>query len=447
MVFKSFRTQIILRVLLLAVSLLTLVYLAIQTSLYATGLLLLLFTAYQVWSLIRFVDRTNFSLSRFFDAIRYGDFLQTSTGSQIGSSFAELSRAMNQVSSAFQTARSEREEQYHYLQTIIQHVGVGLLAFDESGRIELLNPAAKRLLQTSQLADLQALRNRSPQLADKLEAIGAGEKTLVEYPTDYEVLHLSIHATKIRLRNKPLTLVSLQNIGSELAEQEMAAWQNLIRVLTHEIMNSMTPIASLAESIGAAVRSQIELNPEASGLPKEICDALGTIERRSEGLIHFVESYRDLTRIPQPDIGTVLVSELIARVDRLLENSLQDAAIKRSTVIAPSDLTVACDIDLIEQVIINLFSNAIWALRNTPGGKLEVTANINRAGRVVIEVADNGPGILPAVLDKVFIPFFSTKKGGTGIGLALSRQIMRLHRGNITVKSAPNERTVFTLTF
>lgn len=450
MVFRSFRTQIILRVLFLATSLLTLIFLAIQTNLYATSVLLLVITAFQVWSLIRFVDRTNFSLSRFFDAIRYGDFLQTNSGGQFGSSFNELSRAMNQVSSAFQTARSEKEEQYHYLQTIIQHVGIGLLAFDETGRIELLNPAAKRLLQISQLVDLQSLRSRSAVLVDALERIGTGEKTLIEYPTDYETLHLSIHAAKIRLRNKPLTLVSLQNIGSELAEQEMAAWQNLIKVLTHEIMNSMTPIASLAESVGTAVRSRIEQRPsndQADELSKDICDALSTIERRSEGLIRFVESYRDLTRIPQPDIRTVSVHELIARVDQLMESSLRESTIERTTDISPRDLTVACDADLIEQVIINLFSNAIWALRNAQGAKLEVTATINREGRVVIEVSDNGPGIVPAVQDKVFVPFFSTKKGGSGIGLALSRQIMRLHRGHITVRSVPCERTVFTLTF
>ena len=451
MVFKSFHTQIVLRVLFLAATIATLVYLAMETTLYATSILVAFITAYQVWSLMNFVDRTNLSLSRFFDSIRYADFLQTNQTGKVSGSFEELTRAMDQVSDAFQSARAEKEENFRYLQTIIHHVGIGLLAYSDNGDVELMNPAARRLLQISQLRNLSNLEGVSESLRDTLAKIGPGEKALVKFSSGYETLQLSIHATKIRLGNRPLTLVSLQNIGSELAEQEMIAWQNLIRVLTHEIMNSMTPIASLAGSISGVVRSRLDPNGAGNklnaGADQDIYDALGTIERRSQGLMHFVESYRDLTRIPIPDIRIVAVAELLSRVDRLMEKPLAEIGASRTTSTVPDSLTLACDPDLIEQVLINLYSNAVWALRGTEQPCLEVSARINREGRVVMEVKDNGPGILPAVIDKIFIPFFTTRKGGSGIGLAVSRQIMRLHNGNIAVTSTPGESTVFSLSF
>lgn len=451
MVFKSFHNQIVLRVLLLAFTMATLLYLAMETTLYATSILVTLVTAYQVWSLMNYVDRTNLSLSRFFDSIRYADFLQTNQTGNVSGSFEELTRAMDQVSGAFQSARAEKEEHFRYLQTIIHHVGIGLLAYTDNGDVKLMNPAARRLLQISQLRNLSNLERVSRNLRDTLIRIGPGETALVKFSSDYETLQLSIHATKIRLGNRPLTLVSLQNIGSELAEQEMIAWQNLIRVLTHEIMNSMTPIASLAGSISDVVRSRLDPDSKGDktkiGADQDIYDALSTIERRSQGLMHFVESYRDLTRIPAPDVRVVSLAELISQVDRLMEKSLAEIQVARTTTITPTNLTVACDPDLIEQVLINLYRNAAWALRETANPRLEVNARINWEGRVILDVRDNGSGILPSVIDKIFIPFFTTRKGGTGIGLAVSRQIMRLHNGNIAVTSKPGESTVFSLSF
>jgi two-component system nitrogen regulation sensor histidine kinase NtrY len=451
MVFRHFQTQIILRVLALVATLATLVYLALQTNLYATSLLLALVSAYQIWSLINYVDRTNLNLSRFFDSVRYGDFIQTSSPGQLGGSFTDLSRAMNEVSSAFQAARAEKEEHHRYLQTVIQHVGVGVLAYSDSGEVELFNPAARRLLHTPQLRDIKSLAVLSEVLVNTLETIQPGQRALVKLQTDYESLQLSIHATKIRLGQRLLTLVSLQNIGGELAEQEMLAWQNLIRVLTHEIMNSMTPIASLAGSVNDRFRTRLNHSlqtPDPSAQDdREISEALVTIERRSQGLMHFVESYRDLTRIPHPDIRIMPVRDLVNRVEHLLESDLRKQQVALSVAIEPNDLTIACDQDLVEQVLINLINNALYAMREIADPSLEITSRLNREGQVVIEVSDNGRGIVPSAIDQIFIPFFTTKKGGTGIGLALSQQIMRLHRGQIGVRSTPNTRTVFTLTF
>ena len=451
MVFRFFRTQIVLRILLIVASLGALLYIALETNLYATGGLLFLVAAFQIWALIRYVDRTNFNLAVFFDSVRYGDFLQTSSSGQLGSSFADLSRAMNQVSSAFHSARAEKEEHYRYLQTVVQHVGIGLMAYNETGEVELFNPAAKRLLRLPQLRTLADLASRSQELAGELQHIQPGQKTLVKVQIDYETLMLSIHATKIRLGLKQLTLVSLQNIGGELAEQEMIAWQNLIRVLTHEIMNSITPIASLAGSVHDRFHKRIEGDQESAASSmeddREISDALVTIEKRSQGLMHFVESYRDLTRIPQPEIQNVTVQELVTRVDKLLGQKLRESSIALSVEIEPADLAVACDPDLIEQVLINLVNNASYAVRQSAQPRIEIAGSLNREGRVSIEVRDNGTGIVAEAIDQIFIPFFTTKKGGTGIGLALSQQIMRLHRGQISVRSTPNEQTVFTLTF
>jgi signal transduction histidine kinase len=264
-----------------------------------------------------------------------------------------------------------------------------------------------------------------------------------------ETLQLAIHATEYQLGQQHYTLVSLQNIGSELEEKEMEAWQNLIRVLTHEIMNSITPISSLAatvnEMLNAATRNnEGEISPEAMD---DIRQAVGTIEKRSQGLLHFVDAYRNLTHIPRPTFRVCLVKELFSRVHTLMQAQTAEAQIAMTTSVEPENLEVSVDPDLIEQVLINLVRNAIQSMACQAVKTLDLSARADETGHVWIEVLDNGPGIPRDIQERIFIPFFTTREDGSGIGLSLSRQIMRMHGGTILCRSSEGSGTAFALRF
>jgi nitrogen fixation/metabolism regulation signal transduction histidine kinase len=411
-----------------------------------TGFLIL----YQVFALIRCVEKTNQYLSRFFLAIKYGDFSQTFTGKELGGSFKELVTAFDEVMDKVRQTRSEKEEHYRYLQTIVRHVGIGLMAFTADGSVDLINTAAKRMLKVARLKNIQSLNSFSPSLVDAFFSLKSGEKALVKIPD--QDMELALHAAEFRLKDQKYTLVSLQNIQSELQEKEMEAWQTLIRVLTHEIMNSMTPITSMAATVIGLLNAIKEKNGENIDAETiiDIADALKTIHKRSLGLTDFVEAYRNLTLIPKPKFKIFPIHDLFGRIEKLLENKLIKKGIVFQWSVEPQSLELTADPGLIEQVLINLVLNASEAFDGIKDGKpsrIQLTANLNDTGKIIIRVTDNGPGIVKEAVSKVFIPFFSTKKKGSGIGLSLSRQIMKLHKGSITVQSETDVETVFTLKF
>jgi signal transduction histidine kinase len=279
----------------------------------------------------------------------------------------------------------------------------------------------------------------------------AGEKQLIKLVVEDELQQLSVYATEFRMRGEEFLLVSLQNISSELEEKEIESWQKLIRVLTHEIMNSITPISSLASTVQDILIEESDENFKIRELDEDdvesIQQALSTISSRSQGLLTFVETYRNLTRIPRPNFRYFKVRELFDRAHVLLKPKMDKYGIVCNARLFPEELMITADPDLIDQVVINLLLNAIDAVKETLQPEIAVTASINASGRVSIDFADNGSGIKPDILDKVFMPFFTSKKEGSGIGLSLSRQIMHLHKGTISVKSRPGEGAVFTLVF
>lgn len=443
MVFSRFRLNVLGRVLLLSGSLFGFFYLVFQSTLYATLLILGAVCIYQIYALLFYVEKTNRDLSRFFDAIKHSDFSQSFTGAGLGSSFDELKTAFGEVITKFQRARADKEEHFRYLQTVMQHVGIGLISFQPNGEVELINSAARRLLRVPHLKNIHALENLSRPLVTKLLAMKSGERALVKVEDKSELLQLAIYATEFKMREQKFTLVSLQNIQSELEEKEMEAWQNLIRVLTHEIMNSVTPIASLA----ATLHDMLPPVPPQNEAASDVSEGLQTIRKRSEGLLHFVDAYRNLTRIPKPNFHVVPVKTLFEQVRQLMRAQVAAKAIALTVNIAPESLEVTADPDLLEQVLINLLLNAIQAVEHRADARIALRAFLDERGRVNVQVSDNGPGILPEVLEKIFIPFFTTKQGGSGIGLSLSRQIMRLHRGTISAHSIVGGETVFTLRF
>jgi len=461
MFYKRFRFQVIFRVLGLCLSVYALFHLLVLTKLYATAFVTLLFIVYQVVSLIRYVERTNQLLSRFLLAIKYDDFSQGFTGKSLGASFEELVDLFNDVMKKTQQTRFEKQEHYHYLQTILHHVGIGLMTFREDGEVDLVNKTAKRLLKAARLKNINSLRESNPPLVDTLFSLKAGEKALVKI--DNGEMELVIHAAEFRLKDHKYTLVSLQDIQGELQEKEMEAWQTLIRVLTHEIMNSMTPITSMAATVIDLLKSiygqeaqgtqgtDKPVDPDTADTVADIEMALKTIHKRSLGLTEFVGAYRNLTLIPKPNFKVFPVEELFARVEKLMEQKFRESNILLHWSVEPQTLELTADPGLIEQVLINLLLNAVDALQGAnahqkePG--VEMTGGLDEIGRVLIRVTDNGPGIVAEAQKKVFIPFFTTKKKGSGIGLSISRQIMKLHKGSIMVHSIPDEKTVFTLKF
>ncbi len=445
MVYRKFRVDVSLRAALLVATIGLFFFVVFRTNLPAAAILLGLAAAVQLAGLFRAVDRTNRDLARFFDSVRFDDFSQTFRSMRLGGSFNELHAALGRVIAAFRAARADKEEQALYLQTVVQHVGIGLVVFQPDGEIELLNNAAQRLLRIPPLKNIKDFEETCPGLAERLLRLKPRDRELVKVEAEDDQLHLLLHAAAFKQRGRDLTLVSVQDIRGELEEREIEAWQKLTRVLTHEIMNSMTPISSLA----ATVEGLIDKDCASSG-PESLADirgALKTIQRRSEGLLHFVDGYRNLARVPKPDLKFFPAVDLFAQVAQLLRPRLDECGVRLESASSPARLEVLADPALLEQVIINLVLNACEAVRGLDRPRVELAASLDERGRPVIQVRDNGRGILPENLDKIFVPFFSTKEGGSGIGLSLSRQIMRLHGGSISAASKPGRETVFTLRF
>lgn len=447
MVYKRFRIVLISRVLLLGAFIFLFYYLILQTSYYAATFIVAVIIIYQIATLIQYVEKTNRDLSRFLDAIKYSDFSQTFISTGLGSSFNELKEAFNEVILKFQETRSEKEEHFRFMQTIVQHVGIGLISFDISGEVNLVNTAAKRILNVPYLKNIQSLESFSESLVEHLFELRSGDKTLIKIVNQGDEIQLIVYATEFKLHNQKYTLVSLQNIGSELEEKEIEAWQKLIRVLTHEIMNSITPISSLATTTSDLLSDIVEEYAISRESVDDIDSALKTIQNRSQGLLNFVNAYRNLTRIPKPNFQIFPIVEQFDQISRLMRPQVDKKAIDFQVKVVPQSLELTADPELVEQVLINLVLNAVEAVSSQEDGRVELTAGLNDKGRVTIQVSDNGPGMSREVQEKIFVPFFTTKKGGSGIGLSLSRQIMRLHHGSISVQSEPLVKTIFTLRF
>lgn len=452
---KNFRIGVIWRVAFLVATIALWLFLIFRTDYYVSMTLLLIVMVLQVTHLIRYVERTNEKLTRFLNSIRYSDFSRAFPDHGLGSSFEALNKAFSRVIEEFKKERSEKQEHFRYLQTVVQHVGIGLISFNQKGEVELINTAAKRLFQIPTLRNIQALGSISEPLLKAVTGLKGGNRSLVRVPMDNDTLQLAIYATEFRMHNDMYKLVSFQNIQTELEEKEMEAWQNLTQVLAHEIMNSITPIASLSDTVHMLLEHKaIEKNDHYSIDKEAIADvkeALYTINNRSHGLMRFVNSYRDFTQIPEPQFELFPVKDLLLRLRSLNKGEAEAQDVTIDISVDPESLEVTADPHLLEQTLINLIKNALRALESVKNAQINLRGFIDSDGKVIIQVQDNGPGIKKENMQKIFIPFYSTsqpsERGGSGIGLSLSRQIMRMHGGTLTVSSTKNEGTVFSLRF
>ncbi len=454
MVYKKFRYNVIVRVLLLILTIFGLVYISINSDYLITSILFSGITVLQIYSMIRYIDKTNRDLSSFLESIRYSDFSRSFQIEGMGTSFDQLRNTFNNVMLDFQKIRSEKEEHYYYLQNIIQHVEICIIAYQPDGTVEMINGAAKKLFQVSRLKNINELEAFSPELVEKLLNIHNEDARLIKVQDTDDILQLTVSGTEFVLNERNIILVTIKNIQAELEEQEMEAWQKLIRVLTHEIMNSIAPIASLTstvnlmvDNVAAEFREKAPVGFDDEETVSDIQEALKTIHKRSTGLIHFVQTYRNLTKIPKPNFTIFPVRRLFNNIFALLRESINSQNIDCQITIEPEEMNMTADEQLIEQVIINLIKNSIHALENRENATILIKAYYNKRGRKIIQVTDNGQGIIQEVRDKIFIPFFTTKPTGSGIGLSLSKQILRLHSGTIAVYSVPEKETTFTLTF
>jgi len=449
MAFKGFRTSIIIRLCFIILAITGMVYFALVQQQWPTTIFIGVILLFLIIDLFRFVEQTNKKLTRFLESVKYSDFSTAfTTDNKLGKTFKGLNEAFNQVMEAFRSTRAEKEEHLNYLHTVVQHVGTGLLSFDTNGNIELMNTFARRYLGVPRLNNIKKLKDQDQVLYDILINLRPGRKALYQKNQN---IQLSISTTNLKLRGKAIKLISLQNIRSELQQKEIESWQNLTRVLRHEIMNSMTPIASLTSTLNAIIKEDFQQNNEGfmvlQDTKTDLEEGLTTISSRSEALIRFVDAYRDYTNIPAPTIKQIQVKSLLEHVVQLMKSELDHHQLDLKISLKPEGMTIRADVELLEMVLINLLKNALEAVSEIHPPRLEVMAFIDGEQHTIIQVSDNGPGILPEALERIFIPFYTTKKSGSGIGLALSRQIMQLHQGSLEVHSEPNVKTTFSMIF
>lgn len=446
--FNDFRTRVILRVCLLGLVMILFLYMITRPNMLFAAMLTAVIIVLQLVDIFRFVNQTNRKLTRFLESVRYSDFISGfTTDNQLGKSFKDLNIAFNEVLEAFRKARSEKEEQGQYLNTVVQQVRTGILSFDTEGNVQLMNTNAKRFMGVTNIKNIRELIAINPKLYHSINSVEPGKSELYKGSNE---LYLTIQATEMRIRGTDVKLITLQNIQPELQKQELEAWQNLTRVLRHEIMNSITPISSLTSTLREILDHDMEKKETHYELKEEGADdlreGLSTIESRSKGLIKFIDAYREYTSLPKPKIATVRLKELIEHVAKLMRTELKKTKIDFQYSCGSEYLTIQADIEMIEQVLINLLKNAIEALAETENPKLELVGRYDE-NSVLIEIIDNGPGIIKEALEHIFVPFYTTKRTGSGIGLSLSRQIMQMHNGSINVESEPDVRTIFTLRF
>jgi len=412
-------------------------------------IILLVILVFQIAELLRFVNKTNRSIARFLFAIKHDDISINLSERKSGGSFAELQSAFEEIMYTYKDAKIEKEANFHYLKHIIEHIKVGIISIENEEDIVLFNLPAEKILNVMGIRNWQILREKQLHFIREIEKLGNEGKGLIEINTNQEVKTLSVDISSMKLLDKQYKVITFQDIKSEIELKEIEAWHKLIRILTHEIMNSITPITSLTETMQTML-SQDGVQKRLSTLDDEIIGdllfSLKTIEKRSNGLIDFVGDYRKLTRVPQPVFEEVELTELLHGIESLMRPTLEKEQIDMQIEIDSGMGQLSLDPKLIEQVLLNLITNSKHALKGIDHPVISLRSYQKNAN-TFISVSDNGAGISEKEIQEIFTPFFSTKKEGSGIGLSLSKQIMHLHQGRISVSSIPNEQTVFVLQF
>ncbi len=437
---RNFSIGIIIRIVIIVLLAMLIAYACYgnQLTLVFILLIILIIASYNLYN---YTTTLNKKLSRIFDSIQYQDFAITFRADNAkGESFEELNKSLNAVIKSFNQIRAEREATLHFIQAIIQQINVGILSYNNEGKIELINQSANKVLNIYNLSHISSIKNQHHEIYEAMTTLPSGESRLIKMNND----EISISVKEIVLRDRKIRLIALHNLRSELQARELEAWQNLTKVLRHEILNTVTPIVSLAETMKSIIDIDlvdVEKEKHKEGV-NDLQQAVTTVIHRSKGIMNFVNAYREFTAIPLPKLNEIKVSELFYVVKSLYENkgeNLIHFEIK-------NDFVLLCDSDQIQQVLINLIKNSIEAVEGKSNPQIVVTASIQDQTKT-IAVKDNGSGISAADVDNIFVPFFTTKTNGSGIGLSLSRQIMMMHNGQLEYNATTNGGSIFLMKF
>jgi nitrogen fixation/metabolism regulation signal transduction histidine kinase len=450
MISRNFSLNIILRVLLIVSLSVLLGYLLVKSQSFRYILFCTITIIVLTINLISYLNTTNRKILYFFDSVRNDDSSLSFTVDEKNKTLSEIYKSMNRVNLEIQQLKIENIQQEQYFRILLEHLATGIITYNSKGFIMHANSSAKKLLSMDVLTHLQQIERIDQKLYQAINLIKPSERKLIPIATEQGTIQLSLKATSFRTNETDLVILSIQDIKNELDEKELESWMKLIRVLMHEIMNSITPITSLSESLFSIFNKN-----GYPVLPQQVTEktitttlqGLNVIKEQGKGLMSFVDSYRKLTRVPEPVKKLFRVADLMNRV-QILYNSLEkNDKIELSISLTNHDLELYADQNMISQVLINLLKNALEANENNPLGKIMISANADNNQHPEICVIDNGPGIAEENLDKIFIPFFTTRQKGSGIGLSISKQIMRIHGGNLKVRSIPGKETVFCMSF
>jgi two-component system nitrogen regulation sensor histidine kinase NtrY len=449
MIHKNFRVSLLLRVLLITSLALSLAYVTIREPTFFAPLAMVLALIAAVINLILYIEKSTRDLSHFLLSLRQRAFTESYPSGNRGKLQEELSGAFREIVREFASLNAEKELHYQYLEALNENISVAILSFDADGKLLMLNPAAKRLLNLPSFSSIEHFKRIDPVLFERVRTIVPEERHVVKVFISEDQYQLSVQVKEIILQGKPIRIILLQNLNSELEAKEIEAWYQLIRVLTHEIMNSVTPIVSLTAAMRTILNHPDGTRKELTKLTDEnmedVFSSLTTIESRSKGLLRFVNAYKEYAKPMELHVESVDVIALIKRIVALVTPDLHQYKIRIDVISSHASLPIKADVSLMEQVLLNLIRNAIDAVTHDGNGVITIGAKLNRNNLVSITVADNGTGMDEDTVSRIFIPFFTTKAKGTGIGLSLSRQIMKLHNGNIRVSTTPEKGSSFTI--
>lgn len=444
---KRFEFKIFIRILFLFITLLVAAYL-ITGGTFVYLFLLAPLIIYQLVELYRFHVRTQSELDEFVQAIKYRDFSRYFNVRNAPIELQQLREGFNQITSTFKDISKEKETSFQYLHKILELVDTGIMSFSVvEGTMIWMNESLKKMLQLPFVKTIHSLKTRDEHLYNEIISLKPAESKIAMVHLESRSFKILLSATAFQTEGEKFMLIAFQNINEALDETESRAWQKLLSVMTHEIMNSVAPISSLADTLKNRLEQSMNQIDNSHGAIHDLEIGIETIKRRSESLLKFAETYRNLNKITKPNLKKVYVRDLFENLYQLMEPTLDQKNIEMDIVLKDPGLEVEVDPSLIEQVLINLIVNAKEALKDRPDAKIVLSGLLSSKQKPLIKVADNGTGIEEEILENIFIPFFSTKKTGSGIGLSLCKQIMMLHKGNINVHSIPGEGTVFTLQF
>lgn len=410
------------------------------------GILLLIWAVFQVQHLINLLNSTNKRISLFFDTIQDNGAQGYFPEENVDKEEEALNRTFNRINQIINENKRQSQKQELLYKALLEHIPSGIIAWDTNGKILIVNQAALRLLGYNFLNNIQQVGERYPEFKQIITPADLRHPADIKINTEREHRQLAIVKSSMVLQEQRITLLSLQDIREQLNEKESESWIKLTHVLTHEIMNSIAPITSLSETLSSYFETNgIAKNREevSDQIIQKTVKGLSIVKRRGKSLLHFAESYRKLTFIPTPAIRPFTFCEFADNLHHLLQPQLEVGQIEMQISILPANLVVNANEELLSQVLINLIKNAIQALEGHSGGKIQLSAW--QTERLLIQVTDNGPGISATLLEDIFVPFFTTKSSGSGIGLSLSRQIIRLHGGELTASSTPCGETCFSI--